>query len=408
MDVFVYTFLLLASALFFGHLATRFNQPQIVGEILGGIIVGPLMLLVLPGVFVPEGHAILRFFSHEEASDLMKALIDFSGVFLMLGAGLEINLTDLIHAGKSATLTAVFGVITPFSLGYFTSFHILHLSFVASLYIATSVSITAVALSVATLIQIGKLNTKAGITIVGAAVVDDIIGIILLSVLTSISATGTIPDTRTLLKVFIVPIVFVGVSVWIGPIIGRLVFSKTERLSVNERLSIILLWVFVFSMLAYMSGLHVIIGAFIGGLTVRTFLRKAESDAIERWIWGFFAPLFFAWTGFAVVFSKEALGLPLLIIVIVAFVGKILGGGFGAFISGIPVKQSFVVGIGMNARAAVELIVANIALMQGIINRNIYSSIVFMAMITALATPIMLKEFGARFLPNPESTKTSS
>ncbi|MCD6427048.1 MAG: cation:proton antiporter [Caldisericaceae bacterium] len=403
MDVFVYTFLLLASALFFGHIATKLKQPQIVGEIIGGIVVGPLMLLILPKIFVPEGHAILRFFSHEEASDLMKAIIDFSGVFLMLGAGLEINLSDLVHAGKSATLTAIFGVVTPFALGYVASTHILHLSFAASLYIATSVSITAVALSVATLIQIGKLNTKAGITIVGAAVVDDIIGIILLSVLTSISATGKVPNASALIKVFIVPMVFVGVSIWLGPIIGRFVFSKAERLSVNERLSIILLWVFVFSMLAHMSGLHVIIGAFIGGLTVRPFLRKAESDAIERWIWGFFAPLFFAWTGFAVVFSKEAFGMPLLVIVTVAFVGKIFGGGLGAFISGIPIKQSFVVGIGMNGRAAVELIVANIALTQGIINRDIYSSIVFMAMITALATPIMLKEFGTRFLPEPET-----
>ncbi len=403
MDVFVYTFLLLASALFFGHIATRFNQPQIVGEIIGGIVVGPLMLLILPGIFIPEGHAILRFFSHEEASDLMRGLIDFSGVFLMLGAGLEINLADLIHAGKSATLTAILGVITPFTLGYIASTHILHLSFIASIYIATSVSITAVALSVATLIQIGKLNTKAGITIVGAAVVDDIIGIILLSVLTSVGARGKLPNTAAIIKVFIVPVIFVSVSVWLGPIVGRFIFSKIERLSVNERLSVILLWVFVFSMLAYISGLHVIIGAFIGGLTVRTFLRKAESDAIERWIWGFFAPLFFAWTGFAVVFSKEAFGIPLLVIVTVAFTGKILGGGFGAFISGIPIKQSFVVGIGMNARAAVELIIANIALMQGIINRDIYSSIVFMAMITALATPIMLKEFGTRFLPTPNS-----
>ena len=398
MDVFVYTFLLLASALFFGHLAIRFKQPQIVGEIIGGIIVGPVMLLILPGIFVPEGHAILRFFSHEEASSLMKALIDFSGVFLMLGAGLEINLSDLVHAGKNSTLTAVFGVITPFTIGYFSASHILHLSFAASLYIATSVSITAVALSVATLIQIGKLNTKAGMTIVGAAVVDDIIGIIILSILTSITATGTLPNAKMLIKVFIVPVLFVGLSIWLAPLFGSLIFKKVEKLSINERLSLILLWVFIFSMLAYISGLHVIIGAFIGGLTIRSFLRKAESDAIERWIWGFFAPLFFAWTGFAVVFSKEAFGLPLLIIVVVAFVGKIVGGGFGAFISGIPIKQSFVVGIGMNARAAVELIVANIALMQGIINRDIYSTIVFMAMISALATPILLKKFAEKYI----------
>ena len=397
MDVFVYTFLLLASALFFGHLMIRLKQPQIVGEIIGGIIVGPVLLLILPKIFVPEGHAILRFFSHEEASDLMKAVIDFSGVFLMLGAGLETDLSDLLKVGKEAVLTAIFGVVVPFSLGYFASIKLLNLSTTASLYIAASVSITAVALSVATLIQIGKLNTKVGMTIIGAAVVDDIIGIVILSILTSIGNTGEIPHIGFLMKLILISVLFVVLSIALGPILGRFIFSKVEKLSLNERLSIVLLWVFVFSMLAHMAGLHLIIGAFFGGLTVRSFLRKGEIETIERWIWGFFAPLFFSWTGFSIVLSKEAFGLPLLVIVGVAFVGKIFGGALGAFISGIPLKKSLVVGIGMNARAAVELVVANIALNQGIINRPIYTSIVFMAMITSITTPILLKTFAEKY-----------
>ena len=397
MDVFVYTFLLLASALFFGHLMIRLKQPQIVGEIIGGIIVGPVLLLILPRIFVPEGHAILRFFSHEEASDLMKAVIDFSGVFLMLGAGLETDLSDLLKVGKEAVLTAIFGVVVPFSLGYFASIKLLNLSTTASLYIAASVSITAVALSVATLIQIGKLNTKVGMTIIGAAVVDDIIGIVILSVLTSIGNTGEIPHIGFLMKLILISVLFVVLSIALGPILGKFIFSKIEKLSLNERLSIVLLWVFIFSMLAHMAGLHLIIGAFFGGLTVRSFLRKGEIETIERWIWGFFAPLFFSWTGFSIVLSKEAFGLPLLVIVSVAFVGKIFGGALGAFISGIPLKKSLVVGIGMNARAAVELVVANIALNQGIINRPIYTSIVFMAMITSITTPILLKTFAEKY-----------
>ncbi len=397
MDVFVYTFLLLASALFFGHLMIRLKQPQIVGEIIGGIIVGPVLLLILPRIFVPEGHAILRFFSHEEASDLMKAVIDFSGVFLMLGAGLETDLSDLLKVGKEAVLTAIFGVVVPFSLGYFASIKLLNLSTTASLYIAASVSITAVALSVATLIQIGKLNTKVGMTIIGAAVVDDIIGIVILSVLTSIGNTGKIPHIGFLMKLILISVLFVVLSIALGPILGKFIFSKIEKLSLNERLSIVLLWVFIFSMLAHMAGLHLIIGAFFGGLTVRSFLRKGEIETIERWIWGFFAPLFFSWTGFSIVLSKEAFGLSLLVIVVVAFVGKIFGGGLGAFISGIPLKKSLVVGIGMNARAAVELVVANIALNQGIVNRPIYTSIVFMAMITSITTPILLKTFAEKY-----------
>jgi Kef-type K+ transport system membrane component KefB len=402
MDTFIYTFLLLSSALLFGHFAVRLKEPQIVGEIVGGIVVGPLILLLLTIILKPEAHAVLRYFSHEEASPLMAAIIDFSGVFLMLGAGLETDLRDLLRAGKSSILTALFGVAVPFTLGYFASVHMLHLSFVASLYVATSVSITAVALSVATLIQIGKLNTRAGMTIVGAAVVDDILGIMILSVLTSIGRNGSVPGTLYLAKVFVVAVVFVVMSIAIGPVIARFIFSKIEKLSLNERLSVILLWVFIFSVLAHISGLHLIIGAFIGGLTVKPFLRKTESAAIERWIWGFFAPLFFAWTGFSVIFSKEAIGIYLLVIVTVAFVGKIFGGGLGAFISGLSLKESVVVGTGMNARAAVELVIANIALGYGIITRNIYSAIVFMAMITALVTPVLLKFVGEKFLEEPK------
>lgn len=96
--------------------------------------------------------------------------------------------------------------------------------------------------------------------------------------------------------------------------------------------------------------------------------------------------------------SGEAFGFPLIAIVTVAFVGKIFGGGFGAFLSGISFKKSLVVGIGMNARAAVELVVANIALTQGIVNRQIYTSIVFMAMITSITTPILLKTFAEKYV----------
>jgi len=328
----------------------------------------------------------------------MKAVIDFSGVFLMLGAGLETDLSDLLKVGKEAIFTAIFGVIIPFSLGYFVSIKMLNLSTTASLYIAASVSITAVALSVATLIQIGKLNTKVGMTIIGAAVVDDIIGIIILSVLTSIGKTGEIPHVSFLIKLLLIAILFVSLSIILGPLLGRFVFSRVEKLSLNERLSIVLLWVFIFSMLAHMAGLHLIIGAFFGGLTVRNFLRKGEIESIEKWIWGFFAPLFFSWTGFSIVLSGEAVGLSLLAIVVVAFVGKIFGGGFGAFLSGMPFKKSLVVGIGMNARAAVELVVANIALNQGIVNRPIYTSIVFMAMITSITTPMLLKTFAEKYV----------
>lgn len=372
-----------------GHLMVRLKQPEILGEILGGILVGPVALFLLSLLFVREKPEIIRYFSHEEASPLLQSIIDYSAVFIMLGAGLEIDRKDLIKAGRASVLTAVFGVIVPFSMGFYVGKVLLHLSLLASLYIATALSITAVALSVATLIQLGKLNTKPGITIIGAAVVDDILGIIILSVLTSLKSGGELQSFHLLL-IFLKALAFIGISIIAGPWVGRFVFRNSENISSNERLSLVLIWVFVFSMIAHIVNLHVMIGAFLGGLTAREYLRSTEVENIERWIWGFFAPLFFAWTGFSVTLSGSSLGLSLLYIVLAAFAGKIIGGSIGALLGGIRPKHSIIVGIGMNGRAAVELVIANIALMEGIISREIYSSIVFMAIITAVSTPLLL------------------
>jgi len=390
MDVFVYTFLLLAAATYMGHLMVKFKQPEIAGEILGGVIVGPAALFVLSLIFVHEKPEIVRYFSHEEASVLLQSLIDFAAVFIMLGAGLEIDRKSLLKAGKASVLTTVFDVTVSFTLGFYVGDKLLHLPLLASLYIATSVSITAVALSVATLIEIGKLNTKPGLTIIGAAVVDDILGITILSVLTSLSSGNSL-ELKVIFFIFIKALLFIGLSIVIGPILGKMIFSRTEHLSLNERLSIILIWVFVFSMAAHLVKLHLMIGAFLGGLTIREHLRHNDVENIERWIWGFFAPLFFAWIGFSVTISGTSVGLSLLYIVLAAFIGKIFGGSLGALIGGIKPKYSLIVGIGMNGRAAVELVIANIALNNGIISRGIYSSVVFMAIIAAISTPFLLK-----------------
>ena len=133
------------------------------------------------------------------------------------------------------------------------------------------------------------------------------------------------------------------------------------------------------------------IGAFIAGMAVREVLSRAEMDIISKWSFGFFGPLFFSWVGFSVTFSGEVLSLFLPLLIVVAFAGKIIGGFIGGKIAGLSTRSSLIVGTGMNARAAVELVVAQVALEGSIINRDIFSSIVLMAVFAALFTPIMLK-----------------
>ncbi len=405
MEVFSYIILLLSSAIFFGNIANRLKQPAIVGEIIGGIIIGPLFAYVLSFI-LPEGHHMFDFLSVIYASPKTKDLVSFAGVMLMFGAGLETDPKELLKVGKSAILVAIFGAVTPLFLGYFSGIKVLGLSHLGAMYLGVALSITAVALSVATLIQMNRLNTKEGLTIVGAAIVDDIIGVILLSILMAVKQGSQISVSNILLTT-IFALIFVIISIFVSPPICKRIFKFIRRVKSEDHLAFILLWVFIYSLIAHYLKIHLIIGAYLGGLSIKEVLRPGEKEILENWIWGFFAPLFFAWTGFSVVFSKEAIGITLLVIIIVAFFGKVLGGGFGALISGFSLKSSIEIGIGMNGRAAVELVVANVALASGLINRTIYSSVVFMAVTMALITPILLKWYIKTFLKNPSKISKS-
>jgi len=391
METFAYIFLLVGLATYLGHLCLKIKQPEIVGEIIAGIAVGPLFAFIATYLF-HEGHAIHLFLSTEYASTKIASLVDFAGIMIMFGAGLETELSALFSAAKNGLLTAIGGVILPFSLGLLVGKYLLHLELLASLYIGAAVSITAVALSVATLIQLKKLNTKVGMTIVVAAVLDDIIGVMILSVVMNMTRGAGSFSLKHIFIMFSIATIFIIFSVLLGH------FGKRFERHINsmiktprERLAFSLLFVFLFSIISHLAGLHLVIGAFLAGLILGPFLKLSEKENISNWIWGLFAPLFFAWVGFSVQFSVNAFGLSLLLIVGAAFIGKILGAGLGALLSGIKPIESLAVGIGMNGRAAVELIIAEIALRNGVINRNLFSSVVFMALLAAITTPVFLK-----------------
>ena len=389
MFAFVFTVLLLSFAIIMGNRFERIRQPAVVGNIVGGMLVGPILILFL-SLFLPYTQSVVSFLSVEYADKYMEVLIDFSVVILMFGAGLEVDLRALRHAGKRAILIALCGVIFPFLFGYLIG-ESFSLTLLASLYIGAALSITAVALSVTTLMQLGVLQKDYGIAIVGAAVIDDIIGTFILTILLGMEKYGSIPPTGELIYTILIAFGFVFAGIYLGPFVARYVFQRVGRFTSEERLGISLIFIFVFAILADIAGLHAMIGAFIAGMAVREVLTRQEMDIISRWSFGFFGPLFFAWVGFSVTFSGEVISIFLPLMVLAAFAGKIIGGFVGAKLSGLNTKSSFIVGIGMNARAAVELVVAQVALEGNIITRDVFSAIVIMAIITALSTPIMLR-----------------
>ncbi len=389
MYAFVFTVLLLSFAILIGNLFERIKQPAVVGNIIGGMLVGPLFVLFLQ-IFSPYTNGLISFLSTEYADQYMDVIIDFSVVLLMFGAGLEVDLKALRHAGKTSIAVAGVGVAVPFTLGVLLGYYF-NLSLLGSLYVGAALSITAVALSVTTLMQLGVMKKDYAMAIVGAAIVDDIIGTMLLTVLLGIENYGTIPPIKDLLITFAIAIGFVTAGIYLAPLGAKYLYRRVIKFTSEERLGISLIFIFVFAILADLAGLHAMIGAFIAGMAVREVLTRAEMDIISKWSFGFFGPLFFSWVGFSVTFSGEVLSMFLPLLIGVAFTGKIIGGFIGGKIAGLSTRSSLIVGTGMNARAAVELVVAQVALEGSIISRDIFSSIVLMAVFAALFTPIMLK-----------------
>ncbi|MEA1993201.1 MAG: cation:proton antiporter [Euryarchaeota archaeon] len=387
MMVFVYVVAIFSFAMVFGEIAEKYNQPGIIGELFGGIVAGPVAHEVF-SLFLSPDHAFFSYWQPEVIESEIGILIDIGMVMVMLIAGLGTELEDLLSSGKYSLLPAVLGVLLPLSLGYSIGIYFDY-STIASLFIGASLSITAVAVSARTLLDLKKLQSRVGLTILGAAIIDDVLGLIILSTLLSF-VHGEIFSALEIGKVIVKSLGFLILSVKLGGYLLPRVLKHRIRFGKELRLGIILFVMLVFSILARVCGLHEMIGAFIVGMLLKKVLKEAEVDSLATWGLGFFTPLFFGWIGFSVTFSS-VFSLLMVVIVAAAIIGKVVGCSIGGFISGLSTRESIAVGVGMNGRGAVELVLAGVGLEFGIISQDLFSIIVFMAFFTTIITPVALK-----------------
>jgi Kef-type K+ transport system membrane component KefB len=387
MMAFIYVVTIFVSAMIFGEIATKYNQPNIIGELFGGILVGPIAVELFSLVFSPDN----AFFTHWQPSIVeseLGVLIDIGMVMVMLIAGLGTDLEDLIASGKYSVLPALLGVVVPMILGYGIGMF-LDYSQLTSLFIGASLSITAVAVSAKTLLDLRKLQSRVGATILGAAIIDDILGLIILSLLLT-AVHGEAFSSVEILIVVVKSVGFLYLSVRLGGYILPKLMRYRTRFGKELRLGMILFFMLIFAIMASICGLHEMIGAFIVGLLLKKVLTESEIDNLVTWGLGFFTPLFFGWIGFSVSFSSILT--PLMGgILITAVAGKVLGCGVGALLSGLSPRESMAVGLGMNGRGAVELVLVGVGLEVGVIQQDLFSVIVFMAFFTTIITPIALK-----------------
>ncbi len=313
----------------------------------------------------------------------------------MFIAGLETDIDELKESSKSSSLIALGGVIFPFSfVGGATYF--LTNDFSTSIFMGIIATATSVSISVQTLREIGQLRTKQGITILGAAIIDDIVGILLLTI-----AIGVISPESSINVFFVLGkiVMFFMITVLCGIVITKLL--RTFELKINFEDKIVTYAIIVCFFLAFLSeelGVAAITGAYFSGVVFSmTSFRHRVSHDINKIASSIFTPLFFVAIGMGVDLKSAATALGIgSILIVAAILGKIIGGGLGAKLSGFNKDEALQIGIGMVPRAEVAIIIANLGLKLNVISDKDLSIVILMVLVTTLVTPSLLKWSFAR------------
>jgi len=375
--------ILLFAAKLMAELFLRLRLPVVLGELLAGMIIGPFAL----GAFlIFDGKPLLVIGSE------IKALGEIGAIVILFMAGLELTPKEFLRGGKASFTVGALGVIAPFFAGLIV-FQIFGFDAFQSMLIATALTATSIAISVQVLSEFGKIKSPEGRLIIGAAIVDDILAIAVLSVVTSFGGDAIQIDvldvTFTVLKVlgFFAIMLFVSIIV-----IPRLVTPRLWKAKGSIE-GIVTASFFGAAALAGYIGLSPIVGAFAVGMALSTTKVFEKVEEYIGKVGLIFAPLFFAIIGAQVDFrgiNAEILMLSGIIITIAVFT-KLLGCGLPAWLFLKNRTQGMRVGIGMISRGEVGLIVAGVGLSAGVLTSSVYSTIVLMVAATTIITPIWLK-----------------
>jgi Kef-type K+ transport system membrane component KefB/mannitol/fructose-specific phosphotransferase system IIA component (Ntr-type) len=387
--------LLLTLARVMGEIARKMNQPSVLGEILAGILLGPTVL----GTLFPEIEQAI--FPAQGVNPLvLKAMATLAVVLFLLVAGMELDLSAILRQGRTAALVSLLGIVVPFVLGFGAAFgvptafgaDVTSNRLIFSLFIATAMSISALPVIARTLMDLSLYKSDFGMLIVAAAIVNDLAGWIIFAILLAMMGgaahSHSIPFTVGLTLGFALFMLTVGrwaihrllpwiqaYMSWPGGVLGFALSLALFGAAFTE-------WI----------GVHAIFGSFLVGVAVgdSSHLREHTRTTIERFISFFFAPLFFAWIGLQVDFVRN-FDLPLvLIVMVIACAGKILGCMWAGRMAKMPRNEAWALGVAMNSRGMMEIILGHLALQNGLIQERTFVALVVMALVTSTMTgPLM-------------------
>jgi len=351
-------------------LSIKFKMPPVLGMIITGILLGPSVLDIV------------------KTDIVIQWLAKLGVILLLFTAGLDTDVAQMKSQGRASLMAAAGGVVVPFALGFFTSrffgLDIFSATLIGTVLMATSVSVT-----VMTLIDLKKLHSSEGTTILGAAIIDDIIGIMMLTFVFGLHGgeNNILVSMAKILGYFVA-------SFLVGFFLFRPIIRFTRKLEVEAGVvAVALSLCFFFAWAAEKAGMAEITGAYIAGLFVgQTRSKRTVSEGVETLGQSFFVAIFFINIGLETQL-RDISGNPGFIIFIILFavVGKILGSGVGAKIGGFSLQQSTRIGIGMVPRGEVALIISAMALARGIFTQTEYSTTVLIVIFSAILTPPLLK-----------------
>ena len=394
--LFVQISLMLAVACLLGYVMKKLSQPIVLGEIIGGILIGPTCL----GTVCPELYASL-FSADKTVLAGMDTLLKVGMLFFMFAAGLEVNLSHFRRSKWTIVATSLSGGLFPFALGFGMVLVFPDVwgqtdqPMLLALFMGTALAISALPVIARILMEMDLLGSRVGMTIMTSAMINDLVGWVLFAFLLRHlgreAVGGNIFTALALVLGFALLLLALGHWVF-RPIL------KTGGLFKDwpgGLLTFIALLILLAAVGAEHIGIHAIFGAFLVGMALSqghdAEQEKTINQMIQPFALNFFAPLYFVSVGLKANFTSQFDGALCLLIFVVACVGKVLGAGLGAKLGGMGWREAGAVGVGLNCRGAVEIILASVALEYHLIDQRIFVALVLMAFLTTLLSSALLK-----------------
>jgi Kef-type K+ transport system membrane component KefB/nucleotide-binding universal stress UspA family protein len=402
--------LLIAVGRGLGEIMQRIGQPSVIGELLAGILLGPSLF----GWVWPQAQAAI-FPNTPEQKAMIDGIAQFGILLLLLLTGMETDLKLVRKIGKAAVAISVAGIVVPFACGFLLGEFLPDAllpnpqqRLVAALFMGTALSISSVKIVAVVVREMNFMRRNVGQIIVATAVIDDTIGWIIIAVIFSLAAQGTL-DLASVARAVLGTLTFLAVSFTIG---RRLVFqlircANDTMVSTAPVITVILLLMGTMALITHLIGVHTVLGAFVAGILVgeSPILTRQIDERLRGLISSFFMPVFFGLAGLSAdltVLRDPRLLLLTAAVVVIASVGKFGGAYVGGTIGGLNTKQSLALASGMNARGSTEVIIATIGLSIGVLSQNLFTMIVTMAIVTTMAMPPMLRAALKRLPMNKE------